>query len=448
MAGFSVDGIVSGLDTTSLINSLMQAEAAPQTALKDKVSTAQTVISAYQSVNAKYATLQTSAESLGKAQTWTAVAATSSDASVSVSADSTAFAGSLSFRVTSTAVGQISVSNAVALNDPTTFTGYPIDIRDANSTVVGSITPASGSLSDVVSAINGASAATGVRAVAVQVAPGSYRLQLSSTKVGAQSAFSLSAGFAASAGIAGPLQAATDAVVHIGPAGGGYDVTSSANTFTGVLPGVTFTVAKKDVDVTISTAQDPKALADKVQAFVDASNASLAEITKQTAYDPVKKKGGSLLSDSTVRQLASATLSNVALVVDLPGPPATSASPMVAGLQTDRFGKLTFDRDKFLALQATDPGQAQGIVQGVATRVAAVAKGATDKTNGTLTVAVQGRNDLVKDMTTRIEDWNDRLVIRKAALARQFSAMEVALSGMKSQSSWLASQIASLPTSG
>ena len=36
MAGSSVDGLVSGMSTSSLISQLMQVEAAPQTALKNK----------------------------------------------------------------------------------------------------------------------------------------------------------------------------------------------------------------------------------------------------------------------------------------------------------------------------------------------------------------------------------------------------------------------------
>jgi flagellar hook-associated protein 2 len=297
---FAVDGLISGLDTTSLINSLMQAEAIPQTALKHKVTATQAVISAYQSVNAKYAALQTSAELLGKDETWTAVAATSSDASVTVSADATATAASLSFRVTSTATGQISVSNAVPLDDPATFTGYPIEVRDAAGVVVGTVSPVSGSLSDVVTAVNQASAITGVKAAAVQVAPGSYRLQLSSTTAGSQSAFSVNPEFATSAGIGAPMQQAQDAVIHVGPATGGYDVTSGSNTFTGVLQGVTFTVSQKDVDVTISTAQDPEALADKVQAFVDARSPGSRPTV--TASSPSTGRSSSPFRRATLRR--------------------------------------------------------------------------------------------------------------------------------------------------
>jgi flagellar hook-associated protein 2 len=41
-----------------------------------------------------------------------------------------------------------------------------------------------------------------------------------------------------------------------------------------------------------------------------------------------------------------------------------------------------------------------------------------------------------------------RLELRRTTLTRQFTALETALSRMNSQSSWLAGQISSLPTSG
>ena len=82
MAGMSVDGLISGLDTTSLINQLIQAEAAPQTAFKSKVSEAQAAVAAYQGINTRYAALRTAAEAVANADTWSTPTATSSSASV------------------------------------------------------------------------------------------------------------------------------------------------------------------------------------------------------------------------------------------------------------------------------------------------------------------------------------------------------------------------------
>ena len=62
MASASVSGLVSGLDTATIISQLMQVEAAPQTLLKTKLSSEQTTIANLQSLNAKFAALTTRAE--------------------------------------------------------------------------------------------------------------------------------------------------------------------------------------------------------------------------------------------------------------------------------------------------------------------------------------------------------------------------------------------------
>lgn len=438
MSSMSVDGLVSGLDTTSLIAKLMQAEAGTQTQLKAKVSGAQSVVTAYQSINTKFAALQTAAEALASNDAWTAVAATSSDASVAATAGPGGTTGSLSFRVQSVAGGQTTVGTQV--DSTFQFAGFPIEIYDAGGSTVGSVTPTSGSIQDVAATLNGASAQTGVRATTVQVAPGQYRLQLSSVKTGSAAAFSVSPDFAASAGFGAPLQAASDAVIHVGPASpSGYDVTSTSNTFAGVLPGVTFTVSKSDADVTISTAQDPGALADKVAGFVDAANAVLSELEKYSRYDAANKTAGVLAGGSAVRALSSSVLQGVTDLV-------ANVSPSGAGISIDRYGRATFNREDFLKKLADAPVATQATVQGVSSRLADAAKKATNSTSGTITLAINGRNDLIKTLNAAIEDWDGRLALRKDTLQRQFGAMELALSKLQSQSRYLAGALGALPS--
>src|SRR5436309_14841084 len=58
----TVDGLVSGMNTTQVIAQLMQVAAQPQTDLKNQVAKENAVISAYQSVNNRLAALKTAAE--------------------------------------------------------------------------------------------------------------------------------------------------------------------------------------------------------------------------------------------------------------------------------------------------------------------------------------------------------------------------------------------------
>lgn len=435
MAGMSVDGLVSGMDTTSLINQLMQAEAAPQTALKAKVTEGQAVVAAYQGLNSRFAALKAAADLLGKPEAWTAPAATSSSAKVAATAIATASSGQVTFDVTalakahSVASGQFATLADVATQLPPVLTG-------TKNGVAFTITSADNSTSGLVAAINAAKDvngdALGVTASVLAVSPGQYRLQITATETGAADAFTV-----AGLGPTTLVRQGADAQVDLG---GGLVVSSATNTFTDILAGTSFTVSALENGVTVTAAVDPKALADKVDKMVAAANAALADISRYTAYDPTSRKGGALVGDSTVRQLSARTLGNVSTEV------GSAGSPGAAGIALDRNGRLTFDRAKFLALQAADPAKAQELVAGVAQRLGEVADGATDADSGTLTLAAQGRTATVKDLGRRIDDWDQRLALRKAALQRQFTAMETALSGLKSQSSWLAGQIASLPT--
>ena len=53
---------------------------------------------------------------------------------------------------------------------------------------------------------------------------------------------------------------------------------------------------------------------------------------------------------------------------------------------------------------------------------------------------------MVDDLTTRIGTWDQRLADRRTSLLKTYNAMDTALGSLKSQQSWLTSQIAGLPT--
>src|SRR4051812_2579158 len=104
----SVDGLVSGLSTSSMINQLMQVEAAPQTLLKNKVKNAQTAVASYQSVNTKVTAVQSAAYDLRQLSTWRGVKATSSSDAVTATATSSMISGggSVTLSVKALAVAQ------------------------------------------------------------------------------------------------------------------------------------------------------------------------------------------------------------------------------------------------------------------------------------------------------------------------------------------------------
>ena len=99
MATGSVDGLVSGMDTSSIIKQLLSLERQPQLRLEQKKKAQETRIAAYQAVNAKFAALQAAADNLGRAETWQAYRVTSSSSGVTATASTSALTGSHTFEV-------------------------------------------------------------------------------------------------------------------------------------------------------------------------------------------------------------------------------------------------------------------------------------------------------------------------------------------------------------
>jgi flagellar hook-associated protein 2 len=193
-----------------------------------------------------------------------------------------------------------------------------------------------------------------------------------------------------------------------------------------------------------------------VSALVDAVNSALTQTKSYTSNAPGST--AALKGDYAVTSLAGRLLDAVS------GAVGSDGSPARLGIQLTRDGKVTFDKTKFLAALREDPTVAQRMVAGaaastgpdgvtvpevtgLAARLLGVAKGASDATTGTLVSLANGQDAQVKDMQSRIDTWDLRLAKRKETLTRQFTAMETALSGLRNQSTWLAGQINSLPSS-
>lgn len=453
--GMSIDGMISGMQTSSIVDQLMRVEAMTQTKLKTRMAEVGKAATAYRAINTKMDALRTAAENMTKVGAWSPATATSTAASVTTATSSASTPGSLTFAVVSTAATHSAVSATTwgATTDPSGY-GTSLSVFNADGTSRGTVTiGGTGTLADTVTAINDSN--LGLSATAVQVSPGQYRLQVTSTTSGAAGGFSL--------GNPGDFEVATqgaDAHLKVGTGPGAYDVYSTTNEFVGLLTGTTIKVSKPEAEVTVAVTTDPQKVAASAQALVDAANEALAEIKKSTATSATTKS--ILTGDSTLNRLSSQILNAVSAVVGADG------SPGAYGVELTREGTVKFDKDKFLTALAADPSKVEAVVSGTAagagadgvtgtaddvaavagaaTRLLDLSKQVTDKTTGSLTLLAQGRDDLADDLQDRIDSWDTRLEKRRETLQRQFTAMEVALGSMQSQSSWLAGQLNSLPS--
>jgi flagellar hook-associated protein 2 len=453
--GFAIDGLVSGLDTTAMIENLMKVEANPQALLVQKKSTAERVLSALQGMNAKVASLAEAATKASKDTSWNLRSATSSSESVTSTATGGTSVGTVTFSVDAVATSQISLSARFTDVASLMQGGTKLTVRSADGTLT-EITPAGTDIGSLTKAIN--DSASGVKATAVRVASGEppeYRLQLTGTETGTDHTFELLVGTKAEVEGGGGTriddtlarQASNARITLWKGSGAPTEVAfeQSSNTFAGLMDGVDVTITKVEADpVTISVGQDDAALTKLGSSLVSQLNQVLAEIKSRTATTTTTDSsgktvvnGGLLTGDSATRALQQALISAGSRPVD-------GLSPSTAGIELGRDGTFTFNEKAFTEALASDPTAAQRMVMGVAAAVGEVATAASDKYDGSLTKKITNHESNIKSMGEQISDWDRRLVLRRAGLQRTWSALEVTLSGLNAQQSWLTSQLSSL----
>jgi flagellar hook-associated protein 2 len=218
-----------------------------------------------------------------------------------------------------------------------------------------------GSLASVVAGINQADA--GVTATALQVGTNEYALEVTSNGTGTAGAATIDTQ-AFSASSLGALQtttAAQNAIVSIGGAGG-FQVTSSTNTVTGLLPGVSVDLGQvSSTPVTITVSPDGSQVVSQVSALVSAANQVLSSISTDTAYNEQTNTAGPLNGQTSLNELAQQVLSIVGVAVGASGSGSDGTAGESAGLAITSSGTITFNQSAFEAAYDKNPTAVQAM---------------------------------------------------------------------------------------
>lgn len=427
MAGMSIGGLSSGLDTATIVDQLIAVESNPKVLLTQKKAKQAAVITALQGLNTRLASLATSAAALAKPTAFTTPAATSSSASVTVATTAGAGTGTLTFDVTQLAqraswtsdvLTDTGADRAVVISHPS---GQPVLVSAQGRT------PAD--LADAINAADAGVVATVVRTGTDAGGQAQFRLLVTSTGSGAAGDFAMDVDGAPAARLA----TGQDARISLGA---GVEVTSASNTFTGLLSGVDATVTKLETGVTLTSAPDGKAVAKQAAAVVGSLGVVLSEIASQTRA--TVGSAGPLVGSSLLRGIQQQLVAAVSSAV--PG-----ASLADLGVQLTRDGTVTLDESAFSAYAVREPDKARALTAAFAGALASAATQASATGSGTVSAAITSGQSSVRDLDTRITAWDDRLALRRTTLERQFAALELALQRSQSTSSYLTGALASLP---
>lgn len=452
----SLDGLVSGLDTTALINALMDVQSIPRNLMSAKADDKKLIISQLQSLNTSLQELAITAAKAASGESLNAYSATSSSDAVAVALrpGATAFTADIVVDRLAQKHTVVTAASAEWPDSPATLT-----LENAAGERL-EITASSSSMTDVARAINDAGFGISASVVAAGTdADGTplQRLQLIAAESGTDGAFRVFRGdiAAVEAGTAADVvdspgaaivATGSDAQVRLWAGTAAEQViTSSSNTFTELFAGVDITVAAVSADpVTVSVAVDDASRTTAAADFIKQIASLLTRIdngSKATVGGGADDTTtlGVFTGDSTVRALRRALEESIQYPID-------GVSPSSIGISIDRYGVLTIDEAKFAAALAGDPDAVTAMFTGMSARVQQVAETYSDKYDGLLTSRITGQQSEVDALGEQMERWDVRLEQRRASLERTYARLETMLSQMQSQSAYLTSQLSSLPS--
>ncbi|MDO9353737.1 MAG: flagellar filament capping protein FliD [Solirubrobacteraceae bacterium] len=446
MAGISLSGLASGLDTDSMVTQLLASESTGRTRLAQKQVQAEQRISTLSAIQTKLATLKTATAAMRSVANWIPTQTVESSDTSTATATRTGGAGAGSYTIDVKSLASSS-QKSFTFNSPSADGTLTFGTTSVNIN-------AGASIDDAVTAINQA----GGDVIAVNA---QGKLVVSSAKTGAASTFAASGdGLTLDSERIGK-----DATFTVD---GGSLQSSPTNAVTGALPGVDLNLKKLgSAGITVGApGPDTDALTTKVKAFVDAYNAVLDSARSAVNEQPVKGanntidlKKGTLFADQGLVRMVNSLRGGIGS--DVPGLSgalkslsdlgiSTGASTGSATLSADAVaGKLSFDETKFKAALTSNPSKVREFL-GATTGTNGFAQqfesilGPLTATGSGIADRIEQQNNSLSTLKKSLTKFDDRLATRETQLRKQFSAMESALAAAQARGSDLSAQLSRL----
>jgi flagellar hook-associated protein 2 len=465
VAGLSLPGLASGVDTASIVEQLMALERQSVTKIGYRKAAVGGQQDALKEVASKLAAFKDAALALSADSTWAQkqTVESSDPARVAVSMLAGAGIGGQSIhvdRLASSAQRRFAfgAGSFDAQGKTTVATTLSLAYTDGTSNV--SIDIAAGATKQqIADAINART--SGPAVAAVVNGPEGERLVVSARKTGEKSEFTMTSSSAVLA--EDPDFVRTDpldlrAKFRVGTGSAQY---WDSNVVEHAIPGVRLTfkgVTSTPATVTVSeNTLDRDGIKSKVKAFVDAYNGLVTttrgKLTEQAARNPTSEfqaARGQLFGDSSLTAMLSSLRQDMAEVVNDVGikdlgdigiaiPKATAA-----GATADaKAGKLVLDETKLTAALDSDFTAVKSFLGTFSKEVEDFVKKQTGG-SGIIDERLKTGDRQSKRIQDQIDRVNERLEAREKRLKAQFAAMETALQNSQTQGAWLSGQLAGL----
>lgn len=438
MSGFN------NIDFNLILNSIMEQEKTPLTALQTQQQLLKAQSTAFASLATKLSALSSASKALEDATIFSGRrVSTTAESIVTAETTGESLPGIYDVVVQELARAQVTTSSSTHDDTDTTTvaTGGTITIGGVAVTLQGSVT-----LKGLVDAINSTDG-IGVRASIVSPSSGHYQMVLTGLATGAGGGFTIDPRALTGStvtftdtdedGVSGDSAGdnkmqAVDAQLLVN----NVTVSSATNTVTDAIPGTTLTLLRKSTDVVgVSVTETSDTAESAVTEFVDAFNALSAFIKQQ------KSTNSRFARDPLLRSLQSELREKLGAEYAVGG---TLTSLPAAGIGFSRDGQLTLDSERLASAIADHQDDLKKLFGGY---------GGTTGAFGTFTETIESYTDAgaliansrdridsqIRAMDTRLAAMEERLANRRASLQREFIAADMTISQLNSQSGSLAS---------
>jgi flagellar hook-associated protein 2 len=449
MAGIQMSGLVSGLDTASIIDQLMAVEKLPRqkiTLNQDATTKRQSLL---QDISSKLTSLKYANDDLKSVLSWLDTQTVESGDTTKFTVTRTSGAATGGYDV---AVNQLATAARETFQFASPASDGTIEIGNPDGSSRSSIALKAGAtIDDAVAAING-DAKANVYAVNVN-----GNLVLSAKTTGDKSGFSVSG-----SGIGAKTEDVAGLNAKVTINGTLYE--RQSNTITDALPGLSITLKGKTngtdtVGLTVGApGPDKDKIVAKVKTFVTAYNdlvtAARADLTEEkvvNASTTADVQKGTLFNDTGLSTMLSqfrTTLSDA--VAGLGGSLKSMADLGVstgaasATINQDSLdGKLTLDETKLRSALDSDPNGVRTLLGGVTgtdgfsqafNKILSTYQGS----GGLIQSRIKSATADLTDLATKLTNFDARMDAKQALLQKQFTAMEQALSASNSAGTSLA----------
>ncbi len=447
MAGtISLSGLTSDINWTNLINDIINAKKASTiTPLENKKSSYQAKLSAYQSFNSLLLSLKNYIDE-NKLYTQTGYALYTSSLSSSnpsitpanilgVSLGSVTGPGNYSIEVTAIAQAEKIASDAKTSKTEALGLSGTITLNSKEVTV-----EADDNLSDIASKINISGA--GVNASILSLSDTEHRLILESTTTGV-TGMSLTDDndvlktlgiLDASEQKKNVIRAGANASLTID----GYSISSTSNTISNVIDGVTLTVKNTNSGspITLSITENNSAISGKVSAMASSINSILDYIKTQNTYSG-DKSSNPLMGDTSLHIVRDSILDAIFAEIDGNTTYKTASS---IGFTFNSDGTLTLNTTTLSDALISNKTEVLNVLTELGNTLKTSMNLYIDPYTGTLAQVEKSINETISNIDNRIDELNERYARETERLEKKYSSLELLISSSNLMKNWLTQQ--------